>query len=229
MNKVLAGDYKGCSINKGRGVAYINSTSKIVNIDKMSVERYELADKNTASKFSYTGAILGNVVFGPAGTVAGVGGKQRVSYQMAIYFRDGKSSLIEVDSKVHQLISNALFNLESFDYERALAKQRRNSAKRSLLLKRILLRIPVYLITVIILGLAMSAFYPSVDGVTQVGTVGAFIMLAFPVLFAVLISVLVIKKKPFPAREESAANLPRENLFPEDLPGESEPEGGQTK
>lgn len=54
-------------------------------------------------------AALGALFLGPAGIAAGLGAKKKGTYWVAIQFKDGKRSLLEVNDKVFRAITIALF------------------------------------------------------------------------------------------------------------------------
>lgn len=112
MNRVIAGDYKGqCVTNNWRNIAVISvSLVKPLPITKDTVEEYEVIDATgKVSSASAVGrAAVGSFFLGPVGLAAGLGAKRK-GYQIAIQFKDGKRSLLEVDNKIFKTITAALF------------------------------------------------------------------------------------------------------------------------
>lgn len=106
-NKVVAGDYEGCKI---KGTSIVTPDGAIV-LDKSTVEEYEVIDeerrKNATSGILRGGA--GVMLLGPLGAIAAVSAKNKGIYQLAIQFKDGKRSLIEVDEKIRKSLVRDLF------------------------------------------------------------------------------------------------------------------------
>ena len=105
-NKVLAGDYSGFGIiTSGKELQLVTGFMKTINLNKETVEKYELITEELRK--SGTSAILrgavGASVLGPVGLLAGKSAKNKGTYQIAIEFKDGKKSLIEIDEKGYKL------------------------------------------------------------------------------------------------------------------------------
>ena len=112
MNKVIAGDYKGQGVMLSFGTPQITLPFfKVVKIEKANVEDYEVL--NETSRKSASSAIgraaLGAFFLGPVGIAAGVTAKSKGTHQVAIQFKDGKRSLLEVDDKIYKAIVSKLF------------------------------------------------------------------------------------------------------------------------
>ena len=113
-NQVVTGDYQGKVIALIGGELYITlniTGSKRVMLDKSQVESYELIKAET-SKSASSGIMRGAVgaaFLGPVGLLAGVSAKNVGINTVAIRFKDGKKSLLEIDEeKYRQLIQNFL-------------------------------------------------------------------------------------------------------------------------
>ncbi len=111
-NTVIAGNYQGCSVTVSCGVAaIITRAGKREQIDNFSVESYEIIN-NEQHKSAVSGITRGLVggMLGPVGAVAGVmSAKNKGTYQIAIKFKNGDKSLIEVDDKIYKAIIQACF------------------------------------------------------------------------------------------------------------------------
>ena len=110
-NKVIAGDYLNKTVSSSFGEASIINGFKVININKSTVEEYEVIDQERkVSAASAVGrAFIGSAVLGPVGLLAGLSAKKKGIHTIAIQFRDGKKSLIEVDDKILKSIRNKLF------------------------------------------------------------------------------------------------------------------------
>lgn len=110
-NKVIAGDYENKKVTESFGKLIISSLIDERVIDNTTVESYELITDEIRK--SGTSAILrgglGAAVFGPVGVLAGITAKNKGIYQVAVQFRDGKKSLLEIDEKLYKLLIKKCF------------------------------------------------------------------------------------------------------------------------
>ena len=108
MNKVIAGDYAGQGIMKSWKTVQITLPMfKMVTINKDNVVLNETARTSSASAVGR--ATLGSLFLGPVGAAAALGAKQKGAYWVAVQFKDGKRSLLEVDDNLFRAITIALF------------------------------------------------------------------------------------------------------------------------
>lgn len=113
-NRVISGDYIGKQV-LGGGVAQAGISLgflKQLYLNKTTVKNYEvIADEHNKSAVS--GAIkgmVGGTLLGGAGLLAGsLSAKEKGIYTIAIQFKDGKKSLIEVNEKIYKAIIQACF------------------------------------------------------------------------------------------------------------------------
>lgn len=112
-NRVLAGDYVGNLVAQALGSPYIGiGIGKSIYINRSTVDSYELITdehRKSAASGIARGLVAGALV-GPVGLLAGgLSAKTKGIYQVAIQFKDGKRSLVEVDDKVYKAIVRACF------------------------------------------------------------------------------------------------------------------------
>ena len=110
--KVIAGDYEGKDISSFNTIVLINTSwFGSVEINKNTIATYEVIDQTSKKKVtSAVGrALVGSFLIGPAGIAAGVTAKKKGKYIMALEFKDGKRSLIEIDDKTYKSIMKVLF------------------------------------------------------------------------------------------------------------------------
>lgn len=111
-NKVISGDYAGKQVMSTFGIPSV-STGIFSSIDltKDTVEEYEVLDET--SRKSATSAVgrafVGGVILGPVGWLAGLSAKSKGTHVIAVSFKDGKRSLLEVDDKIYKSIITKLF------------------------------------------------------------------------------------------------------------------------
>lgn len=111
-NRVIAGDYEGYVIMASGNRVCMGKGFRVTDIDKNTVESYELiTDEHRKSAASGIGrGIVGGVLLGPVGMIGGaLSAKNKGTYQMALMFKDGQRSLIEVDDKIYKALIKKLF------------------------------------------------------------------------------------------------------------------------
>lgn len=111
-NKVVAGDYEGRQVMQTFGIVSISTSGfKTLDLDKTTVAEYEILDEE--SRKSATSAVgrafVGGVILGPVGWLAGLSAKSKSSHVVAVEFKDGKKSLIEMDKKVYSAFIKKMF------------------------------------------------------------------------------------------------------------------------
>ena len=115
-NKVVAGDYKGFTVTKLPFFDTIALTQLLgnttVNLDKNTVASHELVtDEHKKSAASGVArGLVGGALLGPVGLLGGaLLAKNKGIFCIAIEFKDGKRSLIEVDDKIYKSLTKILF------------------------------------------------------------------------------------------------------------------------
>lgn len=112
-NKVIAGDYQGKTVGSALGVASISvSFSKTLFIDKTTVEAYEVIteEHRKSASSGVARGLVGGALLGPVGLLAGgLSAKNKGTITVAIMFKDGKRSLLEVDDKIYKAIVRKMF------------------------------------------------------------------------------------------------------------------------
>lgn len=119
-NKVISGDYVDDSVRiEGFGTQLVFGfgkdgeifTSTHITLNKNTVESYEVLteDKVKSASSTMLRAGAGALLLGPVGLLAGVSGKTKGIYTVAVLFKDGKKSLIEIDDKHYKVLMQSLF------------------------------------------------------------------------------------------------------------------------
>ena len=112
QNKVIAGDYIGKMTGVSLGQLYIaTSFGKPMYLNKQNIEAYELItdeQRKSAASGVIRGAV-GATLLGPVGLLAGLSAKNKGIYTVAIKFKDGKNSLLEVGDKFYKALIKTMF------------------------------------------------------------------------------------------------------------------------
>lgn len=112
QNKVIAGDYEGKNLLPGKGQVLLYYTfSKSFPLNKENVESFEvITEEHTKSAVSgISRGIVGGALLGPVGLLAGLSAKNKGTHTIALEFKDGKRSLIEIDEKLYKMLTITLF------------------------------------------------------------------------------------------------------------------------
>lgn len=111
-NRVIAGDYMGKSVTGVAGAVQICVDFKtLIPLDKFGVESYDVVTEDTR-KSAASGVARGAVgaaLLGPVGMLAGLSAKNKSTVTIAVRFKDGKNSLLEVDEKIYKKFVQAMF------------------------------------------------------------------------------------------------------------------------
>lgn len=113
-NKVIAGDYEGKKVDGGGlSPAFIMvGMFKSINLDNKNVESYELItdEHRKSAKSGVARGLVGGALLGPVGMLAGgISAKSKGIYQVAVQFKDGKRSLLEIDDKIYKALIKGCF------------------------------------------------------------------------------------------------------------------------
>ncbi|WP_107838968.1 hypothetical protein [Metasolibacillus meyeri] len=118
QNKVIAGEYEGKNIMLSQqgifskqGVFLFTGFTKKFPLNKETVESYELiTEEHRKSAVSgVSRGLVGGVLLGPVGLLAGLSAKNKGTHTLAVEFKDGKKSLIEVDEKIYKIFIQQMF------------------------------------------------------------------------------------------------------------------------
>lgn len=112
-NVVVAGDYKGKAVVNPLGKPYISiGIGKKVYLNKDTVAEYQLIDEDTrkSAASGVARGLVGGALLGPVGLIAGgLSAKNKKSNTVAIQFKDGKKSLIEIDGEIFKALMQKMF------------------------------------------------------------------------------------------------------------------------
>lgn len=106
-NKVLAGYLEGESVRMGNGLVLIGTEA----VAKWTVESYEVLSEEKS--ISLTSGLIrgaaGKIILGPWGVLAALTAKKKGAYSIALKWKNGKKSLLEIDEKLYKAIVKNLF------------------------------------------------------------------------------------------------------------------------
>jgi len=112
-NKVVAGDYNGKRILVTLGTPAIQlSVISKLSLDRATIDSYEVVstDQRKSAISGIVRGLIGNALLGQAGMVGGtLSAKNNKSFLLAVEFRDGKRSLLEINDKIYQSIIKSTF------------------------------------------------------------------------------------------------------------------------
>ena len=114
-NTVTAGDYKGRVIEPGINKPFIRDGSfgfgKKIFINKENVLEYEIIGEevSTSATSAVVRGAIGAALLGPAGIAVALSAKKKGIHTLAIQFKDGKRSLVEVDNTIFKSIQQLMF------------------------------------------------------------------------------------------------------------------------
>lgn len=107
QNKVIAGDYIGAAVSETLGTVTVGN----ITFSKHTAESYEvITEEHRKSAVSgVVRGLVGRAVLGPVGLLAGLSAKNVGTYTIAVKWKSGKKSLIEVDDKIYKIILKEMF------------------------------------------------------------------------------------------------------------------------
>ncbi|MGF7049163.1 hypothetical protein J2T13_003671 [Paenibacillus sp. DS2015] len=111
-NAVIAGEYeKSKLITSKNGLIIAISFTKSLTLTKDVVESYEvMSEEHTKSATSAIGrGLVGSFILGPVGLLAGLSAKQKGTHVVAVEYKDGNKSLLEINDKLYKVLMTTLF------------------------------------------------------------------------------------------------------------------------
>ena len=109
INYVLEGSSKDKEIFKFYKNEYLSIVGVGWDFTKKNIESYTVIDETNKEQYSFWKGALGVALFGGAGAIAGVNGKTRKEYLIAIEWKDGEKSLILIDDEYYKVFVKSMF------------------------------------------------------------------------------------------------------------------------
>ena len=109
INIVLEGKYKNTKLYHPQNTKHLSPMGMGWNFTKNNITSYTLIDESNKEEYSFLKGALGAAFFGGLGVVAGIGGKSKKEYLIAIEWKDGEKSLILIDDKYYKAFVQSMF------------------------------------------------------------------------------------------------------------------------
>ncbi len=103
-NYVIEGKYKNEKIINAGDMLLLDG-----GITKRYVSSYTVIDETNKDQYSFWKGALGAALLGGFGAVAGVGGKKKKEYLIAIDWKDGEKSLICINDEYYKVFIKSMF------------------------------------------------------------------------------------------------------------------------
>lgn len=103
INIVLEGKNKGTKITGGT-MLYANGW-----LSKNNISSYTVIDESNKDHYSFWKGALGVALFGGIGAVAGINGKNKKEYLIAVEWKDGDKSLILINDEYYKVFVKSMF------------------------------------------------------------------------------------------------------------------------
>ena len=104
INYVIEGQYKNEKISGG---TLLRTTSS--PFSKRYISSYTVIDETNKDQYSFWKGALGVALLGGFGAIAGVKGKNKKEYLIAIEWKDGEKSLILINEEYYKVFVKSMF------------------------------------------------------------------------------------------------------------------------
>ena len=109
INIILEGKYKDKKIYISSTNANLETSGIGWNFTKNNISSYTVIDETNKDQYSFWKGALGVALFGGIGAVAGIGGKNKKEYLIAIEWTDGEKSLILINDEYYKVFIKSMF------------------------------------------------------------------------------------------------------------------------
>ena len=104
INTVLEGKYKNDKIINSGDMLLVDG-----GLTKRYISSYTVIDETNKDQYSFWKGALGVALLGGFGAIAGVGGKKKKEYLIAIEWKDGEKSLILINDEYYKVFVKSMF------------------------------------------------------------------------------------------------------------------------
>lgn len=104
INIVLEGKYKNEKILYSKDMLICDG-----GLIPRYISSYTVIDESNKDQYSFWKGALGIALFGGLGAIAGVNGKKKKEYLIAIEWKDGEKSLISLDDEYYKVFVKSNF------------------------------------------------------------------------------------------------------------------------
>lgn len=108
-NIVLEGKFKNEKIKSFPDSLYLPKIESGYYMGKYQISSYTVIDETNKDQYSFWKGALGVALLGGVGAIAGVRGKNKKEYLIAIEWKDGDKSLILIDDEYYKVFVKSMF------------------------------------------------------------------------------------------------------------------------
>lgn len=110
-NAVISGDHKGAFCGNNCGGLELRDVHFNLPLTKETIKNYTIldAEERKSGSSAVMRAGVGALLLGPIGLAAGLSAKRKGIYTIAIEFKNGERSLIEIDEKYYKKFIEDMF------------------------------------------------------------------------------------------------------------------------
>ena len=109
INYILEGKYKNEKIKSFSDSLYLPNVDHGYYMYKNNISSYTVIDESNKDQYSFWKGALGVALFGGIGAIAGIGGKNKKEYLIAIEWKDGDKSLILINDEYYKVFVKSMF------------------------------------------------------------------------------------------------------------------------
>lgn len=106
INYVLEGKYKNRKILGG---STLDIDVELEPLNKRYISSYTVIDETNKDQYSFWKGALGVALLGGVGAIAGIRGKNKKEYLIAIEWKSGEKSLILIDDEYYKVFVKSMF------------------------------------------------------------------------------------------------------------------------
>ena len=109
VNVILEGSGKGNEIGQLSKNSCLSQLGLGWDFKPPYVKSYTVIDESNKNQYSLWKGALGVALLGGVGAIAGIGGKKKTEYLIAIEWKNGEKSLICIDDEKYKILVKSMF------------------------------------------------------------------------------------------------------------------------